>query len=41
MKVMFWCLAAGLVVVLSAYSAALYSSGVCQVARSTTYHVFR
>lgn len=41
MKVMFWCLAAGLLVVTAAYSAAQYSSGVCQVPRSTTYNVFR
>ncbi|WP_460067531.1 hypothetical protein [Pseudomonas sp. H1_G08] len=41
MKTMFWCLAAGLLVVLAAYSAARESSGVCQVPRTTTYNVFR
>ncbi|WP_264082174.1 hypothetical protein [Pseudomonas iranensis] len=41
MKIMFWCLAAGLLVVMAAYSAAQYSSGVCQMPRSTSYNVFR
>jgi hypothetical protein len=41
MKIMFWCLAAGLLVVLAAYSAASDSAGVCQVPRSTTYNLFR
>lgn len=41
MKIMFWCLAAGLVVVLAAYSAARDSSAVCQVPHSITYRVFR
>lgn len=41
MKIMFWCLAAGLLVVMAGYSAAQYSSGLCQVPRSTTYQVFR
>lgn len=41
MKIMFWCLTAGLLVVLAAYSAARDSSSVCQVPHSTTYRVFR
>ncbi len=41
MKIMFWCLAAGLLVVLAAYSAARDGQGTCQVPRSTTYNVFR
>jgi len=41
MKIMFWCLASGLLVVMAAYSAARDSSRVCQVPRSTTYQVFR
>lgn len=32
MKIMFWCLAAGLLVVLAAYSAARDSAGVCGAA---------
>ena len=41
MKTVYWILAAGLVLVLMAYSVTRDAPGVCQVPHSTTYRVLR
>lgn len=41
MKIMFWILASGLLVVMADYMATRSNADVCQIPKSTTYRVFR
>lgn len=41
MKIMFWVLTDGLLLIMAGYNVALDSSSTCQLPQSTTYRVFR
>ncbi|MGS0546074.1 MULTISPECIES: hypothetical protein [Pseudomonas] len=41
MKIMFWVLAGGLLIVMASYNVARDSSSTCQPPQSTTYKVFQ